>query len=90
MLGEKQKQLQIETRERLARYDAENKKALSMLGKRNAEVTELQSKLRTQQNELEKAKAEANANAKAKEENSKPSDPRKKNSKKKESGKDII
>ena len=90
VLSEKQRQLQIETKDRMARSDAENKKALSMLGKRNAEVTELQSKLRTQQNELEKAKAQSEANAKAKEENSKPSDARKKNSKKKESGKDII
>ncbi|MCY2978403.1 MAG: hypothetical protein NTU79_07035 [Planctomycetota bacterium] len=86
VLGEKQRQLQIETKDRMARSDAENKKALSMLGKRTAEVTELQSKLRTQQNELAKAKAESDA--KAKEENSKPSDPRKKNSKKKESGKE--
>ncbi len=90
VLGEKHRQLQIETRERMARADAENKKALSMLGKRTAELTELQSKLRIQQNELEKAKAESEANAKAKEDNSKPSDTRKKNSKKKESGKDII
>jgi len=55
LLEDRQKQLQLETQQRLDQSDAANKEALAMLEKRTIEVTELQAAM-SAQNELAKSK----------------------------------
>ena len=73
--------LQSESQKRMERADAANREALTMLEKRTAEVTELQLKLKSQQDAMEKMEV------KAKESNDKRPEPSKAQTKKKEQNK---
>lgn len=73
--------MQSENQKRMERADAANREALTMLEKRTAEVTELQLKLKSQQDAMEKMEL------KAKESNDKRPEPSKAEARKKEQNK---